>query len=69
MKLITRKTIYERIIDELNAASRCGRVVECIELTDDELAEVYKTRPKCLLESLPYCLGVIPIKKVVKHDD
>lgn len=62
MKLITSKTMYERIIDEVNAASRAGRVTEGIELTEHELAEVYKTCPKCLLESLPYCLGVIPIK-------
>jgi hypothetical protein len=62
MKLITSKTMYERIIDEVNAASRAGRVTECIELTESELAEVYLTCPKCLLESLPYCLGVIPIK-------
>lgn len=64
MKLITSKTMYERIIDEVNAASRAGRVTEGIELTTEELGDLILTCPKCLLESLPYCLGVIPIKVV-----
>lgn len=64
MRLTTSKTMYERVITEINTASRAGRVTEGIELTEYELVEVYKTCPKCLLESLPYCLGVIPIKVV-----
>ena len=64
MRVVAEKTMYEQIIDKVNAASRAGRVTKCIELTDDELDDLFISCPRCLQESLPYCLGVIPIKVV-----
>ena len=62
MIIVTSKNIYERIVDEINTASRAGRVTESIKVTRGELAELTQCCPKSLRESLPSHLGVIPIK-------
>ena len=54
--------IYERIVFQMNDASRLGKVTDHIEVTPQELKELRECCPRSLKETLPGKLGIYPIK-------
>ncbi len=61
MKVIYKKTIFEKVVDALNDAERLGKQIDYIEVTPTEMEALYRD----VLPKVAFCIKTRTFKTYV----